>query len=361
MSKAAVEYIPPWRLNEALAFPPAAHSAISKGHEQAFRKSMERLQKLVDDGNCEEASSELLMAGVHVGSWGSHKKSTYDNPDEAPNLSNEVSDKLSEAINVFSKKCLVGRREEKLNGLDLFGGKRIFGLPWWITIGGGFVLLAGIGVGTKKIVEVVGKRMSIARGREKYGVLIDTSAKSAGVPSDVLTLFVALESSFREDEYNPEPSGIIPWSKHIATNEKWKANPDYANAVSVYKQVSADPSLVSKIAKGSGVDVPYIQKLWKFGSFGLGQVSAITARDRGFPYERSNADLFKPGVNLPLAARHIAALRKAIYPDRENLTMAEWSRVRAAYVGGRGILTSNPSRANEIATLFVKKSEELST
>jgi hypothetical protein len=135
-------------------------------------------------------------------------------------------------------------------------------------------------------------------------------------------------------------------------------NPDFSNAVGVCKMLKENPGRLDALAKGSK-KVPYKDKLWKFGSFGLGQISAITARGLGFSHARSNEDLFIPEVNIDLVAKLLAKLKKQIYPGRPTLSMNEWSRVRAAYVGGPGILKTGPTKVAEIASRFLDKAKEL--
>ena len=200
-----------------------------------------------------------------------------------------------------------------------------------------------------------------ARVKQEYGASLEIAAKKYGVPVGVIVTFISLESGGDIWAYNPEKTAVAKWACEIASDPKWKVNPDYGNAVAVCNRLRKDPGAVDAIAAASKASVSYKEKAWKFGSFGLGQMSARTARAIGFAYARRNSDLFIPEVNIDLVAKLIARLRDTLYPGKKALSLFEWMRVRAAYVGGAGIFQKNPAKAQEIASIFQKRAEKLKT
>lgn len=226
---------------------------------------------------------------------------------------------------------------------------------WWLVLAAGTAVLL---LKPGKARAAVGKLLDSAKQLPRdervrlYRPFVASAAARHQIPERVFSTWVSLESDWKANEYNPEPTALARWACEIANGAKWRKNPDYANAAEVCRAVTADPSQVERIASASGRDVPYDRKAWKFGSFGLAQLTAITARTDGFPYERSNRDLFDPETNLEYAGRKIARLRQKIFPGRTELSEAEWSKIRAGYVGGPGIFSKRPEKAEQIAMKF---------
>jgi soluble lytic murein transglycosylase-like protein len=207
-----------------------------------------------------------------------------------------------------------------------------------------------------KVFKALPQKVATAVGRRYFGEEIRGAATRWNVPESVLVTFLSLESSFKSDAYNPEVTAMKRWACQIAAEPRFRANPDYGNAASVCQTLTRDPGQAQLLAAQSK-SAPYAEKSWKWGSFGLGQMSALTARTVGYPYEASNEDLFDPATNVELVARLLANLRKRLYPGRVQLSTPEWARVRAAYVGGPGIFQKAPGKAAEIASTFTTRAQ----
>lgn len=176
-----------------------------------------------------------------------------------------------------------------------------------------------------------------ARARALLPALEDWSRKTQ-IPLDVLLTWAKLESNFRQDEYNPEPSAIESWACEIAHKpEIWGRNPNYADAVATCQGESG--------RWGPGIG---------FGSYGLLQVARIVAHELGVvPAQVANARLFDLQVNLRAGTAEILDRKRRLFPGRSTLSDLEWAWVRAAYVGGPRIFTKAPGRAGEIAGKFL--------
>lgn len=195
-------------------------------------------------------------------------------------------------------------------------------------------------LGGAAVLAVVARTASAATGDVNSIVRYWASARQ--IPVAVLMAWIKRESNFRVREYNPEKSAIARWSCEVAGNPaKWGQNPDFGKAVEVCKRL------------GAGASVDSVLSSWTFGSYGLMQVSRITAAGHGYGYALPNSGLWDPNTNLKVGTAYIDRLRERLYPGRKQLTETEWSRVRAAYVGGPGVFSNNPSKATEIASQFL--------
>lgn len=182
--------------------------------------------------------------------------------------------------------------------------------------------------------------------------LVKQIAAQHGIPERIMIAWILQESGFKLDEYNPEKGAMVKWAREIVEDRRYSTNPDYNNAVEVNRILSADPSKAADIARRSTRSIPYRDRAWKWGSFGIMQVSYASARAGGFPYGASNTDLFDPILNLELGAKEIDRWRRSLYGSRKDLSDAEWSRVRTAYVGGAGLFKKNPQLAQSIGDKF---------
>ena len=151
-------------------------------------------------------------------------------------------------------------------------------------------------------------------------------AKERAIPLDVFLAWASLESGFNPREYNPEKGAMLRWAKEIVGKpERWGDNPDYGNAARALDILTAGGTPDDVVAKN----------LWSFGSWGMIQVSRITAAEIGvLPYRKSNALLWDVDLNLKAASLKISRSRAKLFPGTTTLTDSEWALVRAAYVMG---------------------------
>lgn len=201
------------------------------------------------------------------------------------------------------------------------------------------LLLAGAGIAKARR-----GRLRLPSRASPFLPLLARAERKHGIPVRILAAWITRESNWKPREYNPESAAtMLAWSCEIADKpHRWANNPDYSKAVEVCRRLRA------------GDVASLVAPLWTFGSAGLMQVSRISASESGgLPYDAPNDRLLDPAVNVAVGARVIAKRRERFYPGRTRLTDDEWGRVRAAYVGGPGILTQRPERAMEIARLFL--------
>lgn len=225
----------------------------------------------------------------------------------------------------------------------------------WLLALGAAALVFGLSKQARAAVRVVAESVTNPPLRDRirlYRPMAAAAARSQGIPERIIAAWAMQESSWKPNEYNAEPTAMARWACEIAGNKKWAVNPDFGNAVQVCETLRRDPSKARAIAEASKPGIPYEQKAFKFGSFGLMQLTAISARTDGFPYSASNRELLNPKVNLDLACKKIARLRDRLYPGRRDLSEHEWSQVRAAYVGGPGVFDKAPETAARIAAKF---------
>jgi hypothetical protein len=189
-------------------------------------------------------------------------------------------------------------------------------------------------------------------GLSKWRDNIRRAAADVGIPEWVLATFVKLESGGNPSAYNPEAGAMRRWADLITGDSRWKSNPDYHNVVQALAQLKAGVT-AQQLAAQSKSTSPFSSWAWKFGSFGLGQMSSVTARDMGYPHSASNEGLFDPDTNLKYVAKLISKLA-----NHKNIIAAlghrpsskeDWSVVRAAYVGGPGGVGSSGVRSDLVA------------
>ncbi|MFH1690389.1 MAG: transglycosylase SLT domain-containing protein [Candidatus Eisenbacteria bacterium] len=177
-----------------------------------------------------------------------------------------------------------------------------------------------------------------------FQAMIERAAGLYDVPAPVIVTFMKLESNFRPRSYNPEGvRAMKSWACDVAGDSaRWGRCPDYEDALEVCRRLR------------DGASKSDVLRLWTFGSTGLLQVSAIAARMLGgMPYNAPNSRLFDPAYNIDKGTRIIAAKAQRLFPLVPHLSVQQWSRVRASYVGGHGIIAQNPNKADRIAARFL--------
>ncbi len=185
----------------------------------------------------------------------------------------------------------------------------------------------------------MGAKVVVPAKAQKYLALFQEIGNRVQIPLPVLLAWVKRESDFDARRYNPEVGAMSRWACAIANDAaKWSRNPDYRQAVDYCARMQAGTSPES------------LKYDWAFGSRGLMQVSRITASGSGgYPYDAWNDGLYDPETNVKVGCKIIHALRSKLFPGQVELTADQWSKVRAAYVGGAGIFDKNPSKAESIA------------
>lgn len=182
-------------------------------------------------------------------------------------------------------------------------------------------------------------------------------AENQQIPTDVLLAWAKLESNFDRYEYNPERGVLQKWSCEVASDARWKVNPDYEKARRVCQLLSTGASPDSILAADK--NLPFAKKAWTFGSIGILQVSRRYSPGWGYAYAKPNAGLFDLETNLRVGTTQIAKKRQELFPGRVNLTDDEWSRVRAAYVMGVAGSLANPEGAALKQAKFLRALAEI--
>lgn len=187
--------------------------------------------------------------------------------------------------------------------------------------------------------------------------LVEPHAKAQSIPVEVVLAWITLESGGNPNAYNPEASALKKWASAIAGDvATWGANPDFAKA-GIVQRMLTNGTPPAEIAAASKASMPFKDRLWTFGSSGLMQVSRITAVAAGYPADKPNAGLFDPETNVRVGTNVIASLRKSIYPGKTDLSVFQWSIVRAGYVLGAGGVKSRLAQATEASLAPVREKQ----
>lgn len=234
-----------------------------------------------------------------------------------------------------------------------------------LLLGGSTLLLGGAAaLLLRKRGGVPGGSVTYARlralpsGVGNYRAQIDSASSATGVPAWVIETFMRLESGGNPLSYNPEAGALKldrkeNWPRIVVA--KYTSAPDYSSAVATLKALEGGMT-PDEVAQRSRQNLPWDQRLWKFGSFGLMQVAAISAYDAGYPVSRPLIDLFEPTTNVLYGAKEIAqkARNKLVLAKIGHApqSVEDWSVVRAAYVAGPGNLDRAPTTVAAIQDKF---------
>lgn len=189
----------------------------------------------------------------------------------------------------------------------------------------------------------------------KYKDLFTQWSASSGIPVDILLAWAYRESSFDPNCYNPSWGTMQVWSCHIATNAKWKVNPERGKAERVCALLTDGATTAKEIAEADK-SKSFKDKLWPHGAIGMFQITSIVAREIGcLPFSASTALLLDPTTNIQCACAEIAhtARQMNVTKSFAEFTDGDWALIRAGYVLGPRGPRKNPEKAQEIARVFL--------